>query len=191
MTHPVRRVITGHDAQGKAIVVSDGPATAVRTNPLRPGWQSTEVWRTTESPARIGLTLEPDPTAGSHRIMPDPQGTIVRVAHFEPYSEALRNIDPETSRKIFSAMGNSQASTYGAGGRHPLMHRTQSVDYAIVLSGELYLVLDDDDVRLTAGDVVVQRGTNHAWSNRSTERASIAFILIDGAFDADLAGVLP
>jgi quercetin dioxygenase-like cupin family protein len=184
-------VITGHDAQGKAIVVSDGPATAVRTNPLRPGWQSTEVWRTTESPARIRLSLEPDPTAGSHRIMPDPQGTIVRVAHFEPDSQALRSIDPDTSRKIFSAMGNSQASTYGAGGRHPLMHRTQSVDYAIVLSGELYLVLDDEDVRLTAGDVVVQRGTNHAWSNRSTERASIAFILIDGAFDPDLSGVLP
>jgi mannose-6-phosphate isomerase-like protein (cupin superfamily) len=186
MTIDVRRIITGHDEQGKAIVVSDGPATAVRTNPLRPGWQSTEVWRTNEAPAHIGLHLEADPTTGSHRISPNKQGTIIRIAHFEPESDAIRNLDPEKSREIFAAMGNPGASTFGKNGRHPLIHRTESVDYAIMLSGELYLVLDDSDVKLTAGDVVVQRGTNHSWSNRSNAPASIAFVLIDGTFEPEL-----
>jgi quercetin dioxygenase-like cupin family protein len=70
------------------------------------------------------------------------------------------------------------------------MHRTQSVDYGIVLSGEVVLVLDDSETVLRAGDVVVQRGTNHRWENRSDQTARMAFILIDGAFTAELIGVL-
>ncbi len=59
------------------------------------------------------------------------------------------------------------------------MHRTRSVDYAIVMSGEIDMLVDEDEVHLKAGDVVVQRGTNHAWANRGTENCSIAFVLID------------
>ena len=70
------------------------------------------------------------------------------------------------------------------------MHRTQSVDYGIVLSGEMVLVLDDSERVLRAGDVVVQRGTDHRWENRSDQTARMAFILVDGAFTAELIGTL-
>jgi quercetin dioxygenase-like cupin family protein len=80
-------------------------------------------------------------------------------------------------------MGGAQhALTHGENGeaRHPWMHRTKSVDYAIVISGEIHLLLDDQDVLMRAGDVCIQRGTNHAWSNRSNKNCVVAFVLIDG-----------
>jgi quercetin dioxygenase-like cupin family protein len=182
-------VVTGHDRNGKAIVVSDGPAPAIHTNPLRPNYCSTDVWRTAATPARI--EREPaDPTPGPRRQMPPKNGTVVRISEIAPEPEALRRLDPESAKKVFAAMGNEAASTYRAGGRHPMMHRTETIDYAIVLSGELTLLLDEEDVVLHAGDVVVQCGTNHAWSNRSSQVARIAFILIDGELDPELERLL-
>jgi uncharacterized cupin superfamily protein len=70
------------------------------------------------------------------------------------------------------------------------MHRTQTVDYGIVLDGEVVLVLEDSETVLRAGDVVVQRGTSHRWENRSATPARVAFILIDGAFTAELRDAL-
>ena len=67
-----------------------------------------------------------------------------------------------------------------------MMHRTETIDYAIVLSGEIDMVLDETDVHLSEGDVVVQCGTNHAWVNRSSQPCRIAFILIDGKFDPEV-----
>jgi mannose-6-phosphate isomerase-like protein (cupin superfamily) len=93
---------------------------------------------------------------------------------------------PEASRRAFAGLGNEKASTFGRGGRHPLMHRTETIDYAIVLSGEITMVMDDRDVELKAGDVLVQCGTNHAWSNRSNAPCVVAFVLIDGEFDPAL-----
>jgi uncharacterized cupin superfamily protein len=86
-------------------------------------------------------------------------------------------------------MGNEGASTFGRGGRHPFMHRTETLDYAVVLAGEIDLLLDDEDVHLKAGDVVIQRGTNHAWSNRSDKPCRMLYILIDGAFAPELAAM--
>jgi quercetin dioxygenase-like cupin family protein len=94
---------------------------------------------------------------------------------------------PEKAREAFRAVGNEAASTFGRGGRHPLMHRTETVDYAVVLDGEIYLLLDDADIKLSAGDVVIQRGTNHAWSNRSGKPVRMLYVLIDGRFDPALA----
>ena len=71
------------------------------------------------------------------------------------------------------------------------MHRTESIDYGIVLEGEMTLVLDDSEVTLRAGDVAVQRGTDHAWANRSDAVTKVAFILVDGAFASDLLATLP
>ena len=96
-------------------------------------------------------------------------------------------MDPEASRRAYASLGNERAATFGKGGRHPLMHRTETIDYAIVLSGEITMVLDDVDVLLEAGDIVVQCGTNHAWSNRSNAPCVVAFVLIDGAFEPELA----
>lgn len=185
----VRRIVTGHDASGKAIVVSDGAAPTVFTNPLRPGHFSTDLWRTNEAPARIARSY-PEPTAVPRRITANPNGTIVRISTVPPETESMRNMDAATAKQVFSALGNAEASTFGENQRHPFMHRTESIDYAIILEGEMHLVLDDSEVLCRAGDVVIQCGTNHAWSNRSGKPCKVAFILIDGKFDADLAAQL-
>ena len=185
----VRRVVCGHDDQGRAIVVSDGPAPFVHINPRNNIDTSTDVWRTGEAPATIATNPD-EPTLGPRRQLPTANGTVVRINRFAPESEATRNMSVEEARGALAALGNEGASTFGRGGRHPLMHRTETIDYAIVLSGEITMLLDDEEVLLKAGDVLIQCGTNHAWSNRSKEMAEVAFILIDGKFDSGLAGKL-
>lgn len=185
MSKQVRRVVTGHDKDGKAIVISDGPAPFVHVNPTDPEWYSTDIWRTQETPARI-VAAAPEPTLGPRRQLPQKRGTVLRINNFSPEPEAVRQMTPEDSRRAFAALGNEKAATYGKGGRHPLMHRTETIDYAIVLSGEITMVLDEEDVELKAGDIVVQCGTSHAWSNRSGAPCVVAFILIDGEFEPEL-----
>jgi quercetin dioxygenase-like cupin family protein len=185
MNGKIRRVVTGHDASGKAVVLEDGDAPAVRTNPKRPGHISTDLWKTSESPV-IVRREEADPTAGPKQIHPPPRGTVFRISEIAPESEAIRNMDPSQAKEVFKAMGNENASTFGQNQRHPFMHRTETIDYAVVLEGEIVMLLDDEDVHLKAGDVVIQRGTNHAWSNRSDKPAKMLYVLIDGEFDEDL-----
>ncbi len=185
MTGFIRRVVTGHDKDGKAIVLSDGIAPNVKSNPLRPGHRSSDIWKTPDAPAPI-TAAEADPTLGPRTLHPAPRGTILRIAELEPESPEIRNMTAEQSCAVFAAMGNQGASMAGRGGRHPLMHRTETIDYAVVLEGELTLLLDEEDVTLKAGDVVIQRGTSHAWSNRSDKRCRILYVLIDGAFDEEL-----
>jgi mannose-6-phosphate isomerase-like protein (cupin superfamily) len=189
MAKAVRRVVTGHDANGKAIVISDAPAPFVHVNAVDPEWYSTDIWRTGETPAGI-VRAAAEPTLGPRRQLPTKRGTVLRINHFPPEGEAVRRMDPAASRAAFAALGNEKAATFGKGGRHPLMHRTETIDYAIVLSGEITMVLDDADVTLRAGDVVVQCGTNHAWSNRSSAPCVVAFVLIDGEFEPELKAKL-
>jgi mannose-6-phosphate isomerase-like protein (cupin superfamily) len=189
MPKQIRRVVTGHDESGRAIVVSDGPAPFVHINPLDPDFYSVDIWRTFETPARIVAKAD-EPTMGPRRQLPAPNGSVIRINHFPPESSAVRNMTRGQSATIFAGLGNPQAATVGSGTRHPMMHRTETVDYAIVLVGEITMVMDDQDVTLKQGDVVVQRGTNHAWSNRSKDPCIIAFILIDGKFDPGLKGTL-
>lgn len=181
----IRRVVTGHDKNGKAIVISDGFAPVVNTSPLRPGYRSTDVWKTTAMPIPIAPE-EPDPTLGPKQFVP-PMGTKMRISELPPEPEAPRSMTPEQARELFAGAGHGPSLGFGQGKRHPMMHRTQSVDYAIVLEGEVTMVMDDVDVLLKAGDVVVQRGTNHAWTNRSGKMARILFILMDGRFEPELA----
>ncbi len=189
----VRRVVTGHDANGKAIVVSDGAAPFVHVNPRNNIDTATDIWRTGDMPATIVTNIadHDEPTLGPRRQLPTGNGTVVRINRFAPESDAIRNMSVEEARGAFAALGNEGGSTFGRGGRHPMMHRTETIDYAIVLSGEITMLVDDDEVLLKAGDVLVQCGTNHAWSNRSTDICEVAFILIDGKFDPDLAEFLP
>jgi hypothetical protein len=132
---------------------------------------------------------EPDPTPGPRRLMPMPTGTVIRIADVPPESQATMTVDPDHAREIFKVMGNEQASTFGAGAnqRHPYMHRTESVDYAVVLTNEIVLLLDDSEVLLKAGDVVIQRGTNHAWANRTKNVTRMLYVLMDGEFSPALA----
>jgi quercetin dioxygenase-like cupin family protein len=185
MPKPVRRVVTGHDKDGNAVVICDGPAPFVHVHPSDPEWVSTDIFRTNETPARI-VSNAPESTLGPRRQLPEPGGTVIRINSFPPEGEDVRRMTPEDSQRAFAALGNQKAATFGKGGRHPLMHRTETVDYAIILSGEITMVMDKQDVVLRAGDVLVQCGTNHAWSNRSDAPCVVAFVLIDGAFDAEL-----
>jgi quercetin dioxygenase-like cupin family protein len=185
MPRPFRRVVTGHDKDGKAIVISDGPSPFVHVNPTDPEWYSTDIFRTNEMPARV-LANTPETTLGPRRQMPAKNGTVIRINHFPPESETVRQMKPEDSQRAFAALGNQKAATFGKGGRHPLMHRTESIDYAIVLEGEITMVMDKEDVVLKAGDVLVQCGTNHAWSNRSEKPCVVCFVLVDGEFEPEL-----
>ena len=186
MARPIRRVVTGHDKNGKAIVLSDGPAPTVHSNPMRPGQLSYEIWKTGAMPIPLAAE-EPEPTTGRRQLHPAPMGTVFRVSEVPPESDVVRNLTPEQARAAFAASNAEDASTWGRGGRHPLMHRTETVDYAVVLEGEIFLLLDDKDVKLSAGDIVIQRGTNHAWSNRSGKPVRMLYVLIDGRFDPAMA----
>lgn len=177
----IRRVVTGHDASGKAVVLSDGPVPTVHSNPIRPGQLSFEVWKTHEMPVTIDAA-QPEPTAGARSLQPPGHGTLFRISVVPPESEETRKLTPEQARELFRKSGAGEASTYGRGGRHPMMHRTETVDYAVVLEGEITLLLDEGDVQLKAGDVVIQRGTSHAWSNRSGKNVKMLYVLIDGDF---------
>jgi quercetin dioxygenase-like cupin family protein len=181
----IRRVVTGHDKNGKAIVVSDGPCTSVKTHPNRPGHKSTDIWKTTAMPVPV-TAVEADPTQGPRDFVPV-NGTKIRIAEIPPEPEAFRTLTPAQVQEFFKSGGNESASTFHEGGRHPFMHRTESVDYAVVLEGEITMLLDAEDVVLKAGDIVIQRGTNHAWSNRSGKPVHMLYILIDGKFDPGLA----
>jgi quercetin dioxygenase-like cupin family protein len=153
-----RRVVTGHDVEGRSVVLADGPAPKSHAIP---GATFHELWNTAAAPAPIAPAESRDPTDRPLVTPPDPNGTIIRIVDLEPGSRST-------------------------------MHRTESIDYGIVLAGEVTLVLDDgSETALHAGDVVVQRGTDHVWVNATGEPARMAFVLVDGRFTDELKALLP
>jgi len=164
---PVRRVVTGH-RDGKAVVLFDSAAPNQKLRQAS-GLLSTLVWVTDETPADISGTV--DRAQREIGVPPPPRGTIFRVVDFPPEGGA------RSREAVLKEMG---VADHG-GARHPGMHRTKSVDYAVVLEGEIDMLLDDSEVHLEAGDVLVQQGTNHAWVNRGSAPCRIAFVLIDAA----------
>jgi naringenin degradation protein FdeH len=153
-----RRVVTGHDADGRSVVLADGPAPKSHAIP---GATFHELWNTAAAPAVIAPAEQREPTERPLVTPPEPNGTIIRIVDLDPRS------------------------------RSP-MHRTESIDYGIVLAGEVTLVLDDgSETALHAGEVVVQRGTDHAWLNATDEPARMAFVLVDGRFTDELNALLP
>ncbi len=182
----IRRIVTAHDENGKAIIAENGPLPNVNRPPTQPGLAFHEIWNTSQTPMPLGFTEE-EPTDRHLDTAPPRNGTIVRIVDIPPEGENGLNFDKEQTRELLNSVGLGENAKHAAPGRHPLMHRTESVDYGFVISGEIYLVLDDEEVFLRPGDVVVQRGTIHAWANRSREICRMAFILTDARFDADLA----
>jgi mannose-6-phosphate isomerase-like protein (cupin superfamily) len=173
MANKIRRVVTGHDANGRAVCIADGVATNILQRPNRPGVTLTNLWKNDGVPTEWdGATETVD---GPFVLHPPKGGVVFRVVEFEPEDpEVLKTLD---GKAAFAEMGAAHAIVENA--RHPFMHRTDSVDYAIVLRGEITMLLDDSEVHLKAGDVLIQRGTNHAWSNRGKETCLIAFVLVD------------
>ena len=117
MSPSIRRIVTGHDQKGRAIVLSDGPAPFVHVNKAERDWYSVDIWRTHEIPAKI-VPQAPEPTEGPRRQMPTTNGTVLRINSFPPESEAVRNMTPADSLRVFEGLGNPKAATHGRGGRH-------------------------------------------------------------------------
>jgi quercetin dioxygenase-like cupin family protein len=151
-----RRVVTGHDDDGKSVFLSDGAPPVARKAPDGAGFY--EVWSTAAAPVPLNAA-EPDPATGRVLVPPPPNGTKIRINEFPP-------------------------------GVVSPVHRTQSVDYGIVVEGEMVLALDDSETVLRRGDVVVQRGTSHRWENRGDRVARMVFVLVDAEFTQDLIETL-
>jgi mannose-6-phosphate isomerase-like protein (cupin superfamily) len=181
ITMRVRRVVTGHDVSGNAIIISDGVPPVIRAVQHRPGFCVNEMWATMRMPAPT--REEDDPTLRLKGIEPPANGTAFRIVELPPEADFIHTIDREKVRAAYADRGSPRAIAENENPPHPFMHKTKSVDYGIVLSGEVHLVLDDSETLLKEGDVVIQRGTNHAWANRSDKPCRIAFILIDGTLD--------
>lgn len=153
MSGPPRRIVTGHDASGRSVVLSDGP------NPKALDIGSGifhEVWIADRVPVEIGATEPSEPTDRPVRVPPPENGVTVRYTEMAP------------------------------GGESP-MHRTETLDVGVVLEGETWLLLDDgSETRVGPGDAVVQRGTMHAWVNRSDRPVRMVFVMIDATLADDV-----
>jgi len=182
---PIHRVVTGHDQRGQAIISSQGPLPTVVAIEAIPGTVFHEVWSTEATPARVDNG--PDPTLGPLRLPPPAGGTRLRFVDIPPDTAEYLATGAGRMKEAFTQIGDAAASTVAPDSPHPLMHRTESVDYGVVIEGEMTLVLDDSEVLLRPGSVVVQRGTNHAWANRSGRPCRMLFVLVDGQYDADIA----
>ncbi|MVW84800.1 cupin domain-containing protein [Pseudomonas sp. PB101] len=179
-----KRVITGHDNKGQAVVIEARPSPHVIPLKAVPGTVFHEIWNTDNAPAL--LDNGDDPCAKPLQLSPGALGSVIRVVDIPPDSQQ-NQISEQDAAAAFAEIGQAHAGTGTADSRHKLMHRTETLDYGIVTEGEVWLVLDDEEVHLTRGDIVVQRGTNHAWSNRTEEMARMVFILLDGQFAAELS----
>jgi len=162
-----RRVVTGH-RNGKGTVLFDGPAPNRKLRQAS-GLVSTLLWATDESPADISGRA--DRAEREIGVPPPPRGSLFRMVEFPPGGKAMSR---EAVLKEMGLAGQSASA-------HPGMHRTRSVDYAVLIEGEIDMVLDEGEVHLAAGDVLVQQGTNHAWVNRGERPCRIAFVLLDAA----------
>jgi mannose-6-phosphate isomerase-like protein (cupin superfamily) len=183
----VRRVVTGHDSTGRAIIQDDGPVPRVQRVGGEIGPLFHEVWNTQATPAPIDAASG-EPAESGIVLAPPSGGTRIRVLDIPPEGDGIRNMTPEEAAAHFAEVGAGHASNAArAGARHALMHRTETIDYGIVIEGELVLIMDEGETTVRAGDIVIQRGTNHGWANRSDRNCRIVFVLIDGKFDAELA----
>ncbi len=171
MVQRIRRVVTGHDRNGKSAFISDGKAPNVLEMKSMPGVALTDLWRTTTSPASNHGTR--DAATGKIRLEPPANGTILRIVEIPPDAAWRKTAN---ARAAFASIGAGAAPDRASS--DPMMHATATVDYIIVLKGEIYAILDKGEKRLKQGDVLIQRGTNHSWSVRTKAPCVIAAVLV-------------
>jgi len=159
MIRQVRRVVTGHDARGRSTILADGISPHVMPFVGVAGFTVTDLWSNASTPADNSVATAADPCALPIDIKPPAGGSVFRVTQFPPEKTWHQGVPGDDV--------------------HPHMHRTQTLDYAIVLAGEVWAVMEEDETLLRAGDVVVQRGTRHAWANRSDAPCTAVFVMID------------
>ena len=180
MLEPVRRIITGHNENGKSIVIEDTTSPHVLENPTQEGRGLTDLWRTFSAPAEIKSQTDAADTLVT--LLPPPNGSVFRFFQIRPRAWDADLSDEERYRRDsenFAKMGASSAHDQKSD--QVGMHKTNTVDYIILLSGKVTMILDYGEVNMEPFDVVIQRGTNHAWANYTDEPAILAGILIDAA----------
>lgn len=175
---PIRRIVTGHDSDGTAIIVSDGPVTRIHDDLGEEGLVFQEIWHTTETPALIDRHQTEADESGLV-LAPPKNGVRLRVLDIPPEAEGA---DMEA---VFENIGATDAKQESE--RHRSFHRTRTIDFGIVLAGEIVLLMDEGEAVVGPGDIVVQRGTNHGWMNRSDTPCRVAFVLIDGEYTDGLS----
>lgn len=186
---PIHRVVTGHDADGKSVVVSNGPLPTVRSLASVPGMVFHEVWELSGAPPLVDNG--DDPTLGPLKHIANENGNILRFVDFPPDEDYLTgDQSPSLMEKLFDEVNNPEGLTTKMDSPHPMMHRSEAIDYCVLIEGEMTLILDRSEVLLKPGSVVVQRGTNHAWANRSGKPCRMLYVQIDGRYDASIAGTL-
>jgi mannose-6-phosphate isomerase-like protein (cupin superfamily) len=168
----VRRVLTGHDAGGKSTFIADGLAPNVKEMASMPGLALTDLWETRGAPA--SNAGDGDAATRPVRLEPPKNGTILRIVEFPPDSQWRERAD---ARRAFDSIGAGHAADKRSS--DPMMHRTSTVDYIIVLKGEIHAVMEKGETLLRAGDILVQRGTNHSWSVRGSEPCIVAAVLVN------------
>jgi mannose-6-phosphate isomerase-like protein (cupin superfamily) len=169
------------DEGERSRVVSDGAPQQVTTDPARPGFRSALLWVTGHGPVRIKDVPE-SPPASPESLRPPAGGSLCRVVDFPPEGNLPGKVSAEQVQRYFLAAGCADAWTGQEGAPHPYMHKTGSLDFCFIIEGQVTLVLDTEEVALNAGDIVVQRGTNHAWSNRSDRPCRVVFSSHDAVF---------
>ena len=176
----LRRIVVRDNADGNTSrAVSDGPSPDVHTDPARPGFAATRMWVTSSTPAPIKSVTE---TLNlPHSVEPPKSGSLCRYLQIPPDAAWKGKVGSREVQNYFSSMGSPGASTYSGSAPHPYMQKTRTLDFALILEGEVTLVLDLEEVSLSAGDTVVLRGSNHAWSNRTDQPCLIAMSMHDAA----------
>ncbi|XVQ07416.1 cupin domain-containing protein [Spirillospora sp. CA-255316] len=169
----VRRVVTANTAEGTATIAADVRHRVERSG--KDGPAAVDLWKTTLVDDE--LLAHGTMTTGTSSLLPPTEGSVFRLVHLPPDAAYMKTWDAQVT---FQAMGHTTTDADHGGDRTPGMHTTDTLDYAIVVSGEIWLVVDDGETLLQQGDVVIQRRTNHAWSNRSNDTAVVAFVLLDG-----------
>jgi mannose-6-phosphate isomerase-like protein (cupin superfamily) len=176
MAKTVRRVVTGHDAKGKSVFTADGAPPREVTIAGMKGFSITAVWATDH-----GMTTLPgseDPTERMTTFVPGNGGTRFLITVIPPAASATtsRRAKPPSAEEMLAKLPGLAESMEG---ENVGMHTTETVDYDIIVSGELWLELDDgEEVRLKAGDIVVQNGTRHAWRNKSKKPCVMYSVLV-------------
>lgn len=185
---PLRRVVTGHDDDGRAVILfDDADAPNSFSSDVIPGFGASVAWFTPSGKVDHATDEDPAP-AGREFNFPAIGETVVRIADFPPDALYPRN----AGEAVFDEIGGREEREAGSehsGDKHFWFHRTESIDYAVVLEGEITLLVDEGEATLKAGDVAIQRATAHAWSNRSDKTARVLFVLVgtDPASPAEIA----
>lgn len=169
----MRRIVTGHDEEGKSVITIDGP-------PARSLGEEAgglyELWNTDGN--EINTLDEIDRADGEVLLSPPNGGTKFRYFQINPTPEGVpADLIEAATAEAFEKMGAAHHRVDTT--RHPAMHKTKTIDYIILLKGDVTLLLDNEEVDLKPFDVVVQRGTNHAWVNNGNEPALFIAVLID------------